>query len=213
VILKTYSREEFVSCLAREPRQFYVYVLKDSTFYVGKGTIKKTGVPQRALKHEKEASRRRTCKSKVAKHIRKLWTAGLEVRYTIWFSTNSEYLALFEEQVLIEQLRRKIHGGTLVNLTEGGQGMSGYTLSKYTRGKMSATRTGRKQSLLHNKAISEGRGKSLRVKADQERRKIPVLINGVHYPSILEGARRIGTSPSVLHYRFNTNKLGYEKLA
>lgn len=87
-------------------------------FYVGKGCRK------RAFER---SGRNPHWKNVAAKH-------GYSVRIVI--QDLSEELALLVEQELIDQRRRC--GIPLVNMTDGGEGMSGWTPSQVTRSKMSA---------------------------------------------------------------------------
>lgn len=62
------------------------------------------------------------------------------------------------ERSLIKSIgRRDLGMGTLVNMTDGGEGASGHVLSDETKAKMSATTTGRKLSEDHCQRISDGR--------------------------------------------------------
>jgi hypothetical protein len=189
-------------------RQFYIYILCDVhgvPFYVGKACKTKTGWYYRPLQHCKDAKAKR--KSPVCRHIR---TLNHDVRYVIHFDTNSEWLALFEEQVVVLDLGLKRDGGLLYNRTIGGQGMQGHQASLRTRRKMSKTRTGRTQSKEHNQAISLGRLISKRVKAAGEASKVPVKINGVVYSCRQEAADALNLKRGTLSYRVKVSWPGYE---
>ncbi len=62
------------------------------------------------------------------------------------------------ERSLIASIgRRDLGHGTLVNMTDGGEGVSGKPLSDETKAKMSVATTGRKLSPEHRQRISEGK--------------------------------------------------------
>ncbi len=70
----------------------------------------------------------------------------------------TEEAAFALEKHLIKTIGRRDLGlGPLVNLTDGGEGMSGHVLSDETKAKMSATTTGRKLSDHHRQRISQGK--------------------------------------------------------
>lgn len=205
------TKDEFKNCRDTLSRQFYVYVLSANgvPFYVGKGNRNvRWSCQHRALAHEKDA--RSGSDSACARHIRNLWRQGDKVQYNLHFDTNSEWLALYEEQVLIGKHRRLAEGGTLVNQTSGGQGMSGFTLSKKTRSRMSKSRIGRSLSTRHRKAISEGRLTSARVAADNERRRKPVIVEHRQFSSVVEASRMLSIPTATIHYRLQTHKPGYK---
>lgn len=210
---RDYTAEEFTALLLRQPKTFYVYELLDSngeSFYVGKGKVNRHGSIQRALNHEADA--RKKVKTPQALHIRRLWRKGLEVRYSLVWTTNQEHQALFHEQVVIGSRGRIAEGGTLVNRTAGGQGMSGYIIPDSVRRKMSKTRRGRKQSPEHNKAISEGRKVSAKVKASSLARQVPVKIYGKVYDNIGDAAEDLGVCRATLYWRLNRNWDHHERL-
>lgn len=98
-------------------KQFYVYTLArpdESVFYVGKGTGRRI--------EDHEAQARRGMQSYKCSVIRKIWRAGGEVLRAIVFTTDSEAAAHDEERRVIAELGRD----TLCNLTDGGEGSSGY---------------------------------------------------------------------------------------
>jgi hypothetical protein len=207
----THSAKDFKALIEREPKKFYVYVLwcDKRPFYVGKGV--KSLTRTRALVHEYEARHGRA-KSPPSKFIEAALAQGKRIRYELAWSSNYEHHVLFHEQVLIGKYGRSTDGGSLVNLTLGGQGMSGYKLSAETCAKMSRTRKGRTQSIAHNAAISKGRRKSAKVKADNERRRVRVKIYGQVYSDIGEAASDLGVCRATLYWRLNRNWKDHERL-
>jgi hypothetical protein len=209
---QVYSHDDFKSLLVQQPKAFYVYILLDGNepIYVGKGT-KKVRWPcqQRALQHEKAA--RNKCNEPKSKRIRRMLRDGRSLGYVLHFGANAESTVFFHEQVLIAAYGKRKEGGSLYNRVDGGQGMSGYKIPQSTRNKMSATRTGRKQSSAHNAAISRGRLVSENVKRANELRKIPVLIQGTQYTCVKEASEVLNVCMGTLKYRISTNWPGYER--
>lgn len=98
--------------------RFYVYVLarpNGKPFYVGKGK------GDRVFNHDTEARSGHKCHK--CNVIRKIWRQGGQVLRYIVFETNNEEEAYAYEQELIAMYNRT----TLVNLTDGGDGMRGMT--------------------------------------------------------------------------------------
>lgn len=113
--------------------RFFIYQHKTAdtgtVFYIGKGTLK-NGTFERA-----HVSKRRS----------KFWQAiverhGLVVEVLESFGT--EEAAFERERQLIALHRRRADGGTLCNLTAGGEGHLGLTASPETRAKLSAAFSG-----------------------------------------------------------------------
>lgn len=208
---QTYTRESF-SLLLRRVKKFYVYVLlcEGVPFYVGKGKRDVAYQCQvRALEHERKADAGKD--SDMFAHIRKLKRSGKSIQYGLALHCNDESLALFHEQVEIQQFGRRCDGGMLFNRAVGGQGLHGYVASKETRLKMSITRTGRKQSALHNRAISLGRKRSVKVALENERRKIPVIVEGQRFSSVTDASAELGISKATIHYRLDVGREGYKR--
>lgn len=125
-----------MSSTVPSPR-YYVYVLarpNNKPFYVGKGARR------RIYDHENEARKGHECYK--CRIIRKIWREGGEVqRYTL-FTTNDEKEAHAYEMELIALYGRH----TLVNLTDGGEGVSGRVSSDATKKKRSDSLKARYQS-------------------------------------------------------------------
>lgn len=127
-------------------QNFYVYLLIDprdsSVFYVGKGCGKRSRV------HFSPSSlKRRNMKNSTIKAI---IAAGLEPLVEIRRSGMTEAEAFAEEKSLIAQYGRRDNGtGILTNLTEGGEGTTGYRhapRSEETRRKISEAHKGMRYS-------------------------------------------------------------------
>jgi hypothetical protein len=120
---------------------FYVYehlrLDTKAVFYVGKGS------KGRCKAH---AGRNTWWRSIVAKH-------GFE--YKIRLTTDSEELAFLAEQELIDQHRKLGH--TLVNMTDGGEGMSGHKMAPESIKKLSDKLRGKPKSEAHKKALAKSR--------------------------------------------------------
>jgi hypothetical protein len=155
-----------------ELSDFYVYVLfrpwNGSPCYVGKGR------GNRAKLHLWLG--RRHYNRHMANIIAKAKDLGLDIPCCIVRSGLTEEVAFETEIAFIAAIGRKKNGGPLVNLTDGGDGASGYTHSAEGRANMSAARSrsqlGKKrgpQSAEHRAAISrslKGKGKGRQKSAE-----------------------------------------------
>lgn len=126
---------------APQRADFYVYILfreNGVPFYVGKGR------GRRLAAHECAA--RRGAKGHRFSIIRDLLARGLgvECRKVHEGLTDAEAIAL--EVAWIAEIGRKVHGGPLVNETDGGDGMSGYQMPDASRAHLSAIARGIKKS-------------------------------------------------------------------
>lgn len=204
-----YTADEFRDLIRRSPKRFYVYtvVAAGVPIYVGKGLQTCVGI--RALAHAKAA--RQGDVSPKSRALRRLWRQGLAEQYLLEIACNSEETAFFVEQAAIGEYKRLCDGGTLFNRATGGQGSSGHTASRATREKMSMSRKGRPLSVYHCKAIGDGRRSSLKVRADNERRKIPVQVHGVVYACRQDAADALGLHRGTLSYRLGKWP-GYKEL-
>ncbi|NZD50521.1 NUMOD3 domain-containing DNA-binding protein [Rhizobium leguminosarum] len=129
-------------------KMFYTYVWRDNSgaaFYVGKG------VGKRAF----NTSQRSRAFGEVYKR------GGCTVEIVDYFIHESQAHA--HEMELIDFYGRRDNGtGELVNLTDGGEGASGWLISDETREKIGKAARGRTLSAEHRAKISEGnRGKKL----------------------------------------------------
>jgi hypothetical protein len=131
--------------------KYYVYLLQDlngNVFYVGKGT-KKEGY-DRIDYHIKywRHNNNRKLKSKIAK-------LGGEFNIAIVFESVVEEDCINKEVLLIEQYGKC----NLCNLTNGGEGISGYKHSLETRAKMSKSVDVQKAKTNLHKAVKANTGK------------------------------------------------------
>jgi hypothetical protein len=122
---------------------FYVYghFTKDThdLFYVGKGKENRA--------YEFNVARTKWWRNVVNKH-------GITVK--LLHENLTEEQALFLEKQLIKQHgRRDLSTGSLVNLTDGGEGSSGRVVSVEARNKMSLAKKGKKYTEEHKKKMSD----------------------------------------------------------
>jgi hypothetical protein len=137
-------------------KECYVYVFRNplkkyEPFYVGKGK------GSRWRKHLTEKRIRNPYKNNT---IKKIQAADMEPVIELMWRGGDEKYALGLEVELIRMYGRKCDGGTLTNLTRGGEGTSGFTVSEDTRHKISVAVTGRKhtaESLLNMSKAQKGR--------------------------------------------------------
>jgi hypothetical protein len=132
---------------------FYIYVLfreNGFPFYVGKG--KGSRWTQHEWKSNRENSRKRAA-------IEQILAAGIDVPKIKLHENLTEETARAYEKALIAAIGRDDKGvGPLVNMTDGGEGISGYKHTPEYSARMSALRKGRKQptfSKKHRAKISE----------------------------------------------------------
>lgn len=129
-----------VTAPVRSDRVVYLLIdpSKDEVFYVGKGA------PKRPYDHEKTAAATQKLYP-TANKIRQLLKRGLRPRIKIVASELSDEEACKLEVALIKQHGRKLYeGGTLLNMTRGGDGLSGHVLSKEHRRKIGLKTRGHK---------------------------------------------------------------------
>lgn len=115
--------------------RFYIYAHStnaeptiDGIFYIGKGT----GNRAKRKNHRGNYWKNFTNKINHQYYIHYIW------------SDLYEHEALFLEKLYIDILGRKIDGGMLVNLTDGGEGVSGYKHTEETKRRLSEKSIGRK---------------------------------------------------------------------
>jgi DNA-binding XRE family transcriptional regulator len=122
-------------------KTYYVYTLAKPTgevFYIGKGT------GRRIHRHECEA--RNGVRSKKCNIIRKIWREGSEVIKTKVYETTTEQDALEYERSLIAAYKSE----NLANLTDGGEGSTGYIFSDATKVKMRLSHLGKRHTSVQN---------------------------------------------------------------
>lgn len=160
-----------------KPSLFYVYALidprqgKKRAFYIGKGTWKKGGTNERNQRHLRESIKGEHCNSKLQNKINKIHSKGLVYGVDFLFSTYNEKECLDKEIYWISFYGRK----TLCNLTDGGEGMSGYVATKETRDKHRANMIGNSYAKGHSNPCSAEARSKLRVskKGNKGRLGIP----------------------------------------
>lgn len=126
-------------------RKFYVYEFRDPsghTFYVGKGKWNKAPSRNRLTRHRYETLTDDNKHLKLYRKIRKLWRDGFDYTEHVVFTTDNEARAFMEERRRIALYGRS----NLCNLSDGGDGLSGYRHTKASRLKMSQKLKGRKWS-------------------------------------------------------------------
>lgn len=119
-------------------KTYYVYTLTNSldgkVFYVGKGTGDRVNQHVRAAK--------RGCQYHVHRKIRKIESYGGQIFPKVVFESGVEQDALVEEMRLIEFYGRE----NLTNLTDGGEGSSGYKHTAEVKEKLRQAKIGKKLS-------------------------------------------------------------------
>ena len=132
-------------------KMFYVYLLKTSDgeiFYVGKGN------GNRCYRHTQIAlgkSKNREKNPKLYNKISSILKSGGFINVEIIYENESEKLCFDREVEIIKSIGLQ----NLCNITEGGEGTSGYSLSEETRKKMSKAKKGRVFSDEHRLKLSE----------------------------------------------------------
>lgn len=128
--------------------KYYVYILFDGKipFYVGKGC------GNRMYDHFRKATKTKL-KSPLLSKIRSMVKQDKKIKYFKYLETNDENFAFENEILLIESIGRKdLNLGTLLNLTNGGEGVTNYIWTESHKENLSKS---------IKKAISEGRFLSL----------------------------------------------------
>ena len=159
--------------------QFYTYIYYDSStpIYVGKGK------EQRAYVHLN-----RKGKHPLTHKLAKMKREGKEPQIQIIDAPN-EAEAFKMEELLISMIgRRDLGTGTLLNLTDGGEGAAGAICSTETRAKMAVAKKGKPLSAEHKAKMSAAKkGKPLSL---EHRAKVaaghgkPCTVDGINiYPS------------------------------
>ena len=122
-----------------------------------------------------------------------------------------------EEFLIQEYGRRDLKTGTLVNMTNGGDGRYGSLVSESTKLKMSQVRLGIKRYKEIGFKISisrKGRKHSLegrKKKVESLGKKVIDTSTGIVYQSITEASIKLNTFPSVIS-KYLTNKVKKKKL-
>lgn len=148
---------------------FYVYLYRDENgipIYVGKGK------GQRAWYHLK-----RKDKHPFTHKLNKMRRLGYNPQPEMICISMSEELALHLEETVIKTLGRVDLGtGTLLNLTDGGEGIQGWKASEETRKKQSESAKKRIASEETRKKLSESRkGMKYKPKSDETKARLKEL--------------------------------------
>lgn len=173
-----------------ERRDFYVYVIfrpNGIPCYVGKGWGK------RWLKHEWRSTNPHLA------NIVKLAKGELpKIKIREWL-TEREAFAI--EIAFIAAIGRETNGGPLVNLTDGGEGISGHKMSAESLAKMSAASKGNKYCI--------GRKASPETKAKQRAAKLGRTLTPEHRAKIGVASRNTPRGPE-WGARISMAKMGHE---
>jgi len=141
--------------------RYYVYFLIDprinTVFYIGKGS----NGSQRHLCHLEEFLKwdklgrfkkpRKGFNLHKLRKIASIIDAGFDIQYEIAFESNDEQEILLQEVNCIAAFGRE----NLTNLTDGGEGTSGFTKTRDQIEKTASKNRGRKHSNEHKKKISD----------------------------------------------------------
>lgn len=187
---------------------FYIYGHRTDageTFYIGKGTHTKAKKYARAYEMKR---RGRMWLAVAAKH-------GCHVEIIATFASEPEAFA-FERELIAKNGRRSNGTGTLVNMTDGGEGMAGHQQSAATKAKrrlsmvghktpaetrarISAALSGEKHPLYGKRRSAEtrarqsagGKGKRLGGLSTSAKRVVDTA-SGTVYPSVRDAANHSG---------------------
>lgn len=179
---------------------------KNEPFYIGIGV------------NEKRAFEKRKSKRSI------FWTNIIkktDYRVEILFNDLTWEQACAKEKEFISLYGRKDLGtGTLVNMTDGGEGAENriYTITDETKLKISASLKGRKisdESLQKRKKYkwSADRKNKLseKLKGHNFSKKVKIIIDDIIYESMKEASEILNIPYSTLQRKYKNNKLPYEK--
>lgn len=139
---------------------YYTYVLinpiSNKPFYVGKGK----GTRKRYMDHFSEAIKGKGSNKHKINTIRKIIRDGHDVIVDVVFGSTSEKECLEKEVDLIAQYgRRDISTGILTNLTNGGEGVSGFVFTETQRKERSERQQGKNNHMYGKTRTSDERAK------------------------------------------------------
>lgn len=139
----------------------YIYFIDNIPEYVGKGT------GDRVTAHLTDIN-----KTHWSNHIRNSVSLGRKITISL-IPAKDERAALDKEIELIKHYgRRTLATGSLYNLTDGGDGVSG--LSEESRRKISEAHAGKKLSPAHIAAVSKGLRTSYALAPMKKRKGVPM---------------------------------------
>ena len=107
-------------------------------------------------------------------------------RGSILLTNVSKDFAIATEKWLISFFGKRLDGGMLSNITDGGEGSSGYRHTEESRKKMSMSKFGKTGDLCKNSN--------------------PVMCEGIRYGSIAEAGRQLGLSTQTVLNRTRSEK-------
>lgn len=118
----------------------------------------------------------------------------------IFIANNWEDACELEELLILEYGRRDLGKGTLVNLTNGGDGTTSIIRTKETKIKMSIAKKGKTYTKKHCNNISLSR-----IGKEHPQKGISVIDikTGIIYKSIAEAARQFNTTSATIHRYVN----------
>ena len=172
----------------------------NQVFYVGVGTTHyPTSKTNTKLYHRAYVTDRR---SSYWKRI----VAKTAYRVEIFWETNDYNEVIQKEIEFISLYKRVKDGGTLCNMTLGGEGVLGHTPSEETRGKISDSKKGKKRTEETKKKISE----SHKGKQGCNNLKVLLIEENKIFKSIKDCAKYLKVTPAsvsdVIYHRIKTVK-------
>jgi len=121
---------------------FFVYGLFDSGDWDRVKYIGAASSLRRPLAHEREARTNSTRSTRKHRGIRKVWARGHHVGWKILGAYDSWKETLVAERRLIQERKAQVGARPDWNLTDGGDGLFGFSHSPVTRAKLSAAGMG-----------------------------------------------------------------------
>jgi hypothetical protein len=164
----------FLNCLKPGKFKYGNYEFEYEPFYIGKG--KGDRIKTSLNNYNNKDSKK--CKNHYKRNkINKIKSLGGDIKILKIYSNIKENYALFIERYLIFRIGKSIEGkGPLVNICNGGEGVSGYKHSKETLKKISQKSKNRIVSEETRKKISiSNKG---RIKTSEERKKLSISHTG-----------------------------------
>lgn len=133
--------------------------------------------------------------------------AKTEYEVDILFSEISNDFAFLKEKEFIALYKRRHNGGTLTNLTDGGDGMAGHIMTAETRAKIGAASKGK---IVSKETIAKMlRAREWYVMSDETRKKISIGNKGKKLS--LETIEKYKARKGVLHHNFGKKASDYVK--
>ena len=167
--------KNILSIINNQEKIFYVYELCEPTgipFYVGKGKLK------RICEHELQSRGKvKIFNNHKCNIIRKIWAKRKQVDYRVVLFTNDEKFAFDKEKELINFYGRVDNDtGILSNLSDGGEGQTGFVFSDEILEKLSLASKGKNNPMYGKKGeLAPGWG---RKHTEKEKRKMSEAMKG-----------------------------------